>query len=160
MIDRAVAAALRGRVAERPFDPTGYDERQFCSPGFDLPVGRLTRTPDGEYLEYHTSDDDLSLVSPYALAGALDALRSIVDVLERDGRYRSLAPFGEPQLGRRGLYDPDAAPDERAAMLWTLNLSDERFSLLDIAERSALPFSAIRRAADHLLRAGLLEPIS
>jgi len=157
LIDRAVSIALRGRVDVRPFEPTGYDERQFCSPGFDLPVGRLTRTPHGEYAEYHTSDDDLSLVTPAALAASLDAIRDIADVIEGDRRYRSLAPFGEPHLRPRGL--SDAAPDDRAAMLWVLNLADGHHSLIDSAERSELPFHTIRRAAERLLEAGLLEPL-
>ncbi len=156
LIDRAVAVAIPG-VERRPFEPTGYDERQFCSPGFDLPMGRLTRTPHGEYPQYHTSDDDLSLVRPDALAGSLDALLSFADVLEDDGSYRSLAPFGEPQLGRRGLYD--GAPDDRAAILWTLNLADGGHSLLEVAERSGLPFATIRRAAETLVDAGLLEQL-
>jgi aminopeptidase-like protein len=161
-IDRAVALALREEgVDVRPFDPAGYDERQFNSPGFDLPVGRLTRTPHGEYPEYHTSGDDLALVTPQALEGSLRALLRVVDVLEGDGVYRGTAPFGEPQLGRRGLYRAlggDAAtPEAQRALLWALNLADGRFSLLDVAERSGLPFAAVRDAADRLLAAGLLE---
>lgn len=159
LIDRAVAAALRGRVEERPFEPTGHDERQFCSPGFDLPVGRLTRSPEGEYAQYHTSDDNAALVTPAALAGALDSLRDVVDVLENDTRYRSLAPHGEPQLGRRGLLEGTSA-DDRAVMLWVLNLADGRYSLLDTAERASLPFRAVHTAAGRLLRAGLLEPFA
>src|SRR5690606_2726156 len=122
-IDRAVALALREEgVDVRPFDPAGYDERQFNSPGFDLPVGRLTRTPHGEYPEYHTSGDDLALVTPQALEGSLRALLRVVDVLEGDGVDRGTAPFGEPQLGRRGLYRAlggDAAtPEAQRALLW------------------------------------------
>lgn len=159
-IDRAVAVALPG-VAVRPFDPTGYDERQFGSPGFDLPVGRLTRTPHGEYPEYHTSADSLALVTPAALEGALDALLRIVAVLEGDAVYRSRAPWGEPQLGRRGLYGAlggeAVTPEAQHALLWTLNLADGRHALLDVAEKSGLPFSAVRAAADRLLEAGLLS---
>jgi len=162
-IDRAVALALRNDgVQLRPFEPTGYDERQFGSPGFDLPVGRLTRTPHGEYPEYHTSADDLGLVRPEALAESLDVLRDVVDVLEGEATYRNTRPFGEPQLGRRGLYDPIGgkpnAPDVQRALLWVLNLSDGGHSLVDVAEHAALPFPAIREAADRLLDADLLEP--
>ncbi|HYE96017.1 MAG TPA: DUF4910 domain-containing protein [Rubricoccaceae bacterium] len=161
-IDRAVALALREEGVEvRPFDPFGYDERQFGSPGFDLPVGRLTRTPHGEYPEYHTSADDLSLISPEALAGSLDALLRIADVLEGDGRYRSTEPFGEPMLGRRGLYRNAGGavdtPETQRALLWVLNLADGQHTLLDVAERSGLPFEAIRTAADRLFEHGLLE---
>ena len=161
-IDRAVALALRGEgVDVRPFDPFGYDERQFNSPGFDLPVGRLTRTPHGEYPAYHTSGDDLGLVTPQALEGSLRALLRIVDVLEGDGVFRNTAPFGEPQLGRRGLYRPlggeAATPEAQQALLWVLSLADGSSSLLDVAERSGLPFATVRAAADRLLEAGLLE---
>ncbi|MEM6285947.1 MAG: DUF4910 domain-containing protein [Bacteroidota bacterium] len=159
-VDRAVEVALRDRgVDVRPFEPTGYDERQFGSPGFDLPVGRLTRTPHGEYPEYHTSGDDLAFIHPEALAEAVEAVTDVISVLDRDGVYRNLQPFGEPQLGRRGLYAPmGGAPDPEAqrALRWVLNLSDGRFSLLDIAERSGLPFATVRTAADRLVEANLL----
>jgi aminopeptidase-like protein len=159
LTDRAVAAALAGRAEVRPFEPTGHDERQFCSPGFDLPVGRLTRSPEAEYAQYHTSDDNADLVTPVALAESLGAMRDIVDVLENDGRYRSLAPHGEPQLGRRGLLS-QATHADRAAMLWILNLADGRHSLLDTAQRSGLPFNVVHAAAGRLTRAGLLERLS
>lgn len=162
-VDRAVRVALGDALNERPFDPVGYDERQFGSPGFDLPVGRLTRTPHGEYPEYHSSADSLALVAPEALQDSLDALRRIVDVLEDDGRYRNTRPYGEPQLGRRGLLsDSNGSADtplRRQALAWVLNLSDGRHYLLDVAERSGLPFPALRAAADRLLAAGLLEPL-
>ena len=164
-IDRAVAIALRDRgepVDVRPFEPTGYDERQFCSPGFDLPVGRLTRTPHGEYPEYHTSADGLDLIDGDQLAGALDALSDVVHVLDADAVYRNVQPFGEPQLGRRGLYaqlgGAAHGPEAQQAALWVLNLSDGRFSLLDVAERSGLPFATVRTAADALVEVGLLQP--
>jgi aminopeptidase-like protein len=105
-IDRAVPQALNTAFAveERSFSPNGYDERQYCSPGFNLPVGRLTRTPNGEYPEYHTSADNLDLVTPERLAESVEALLSIVDVLEGNDSYVNTHPKGEPQLGRRGLY--------------------------------------------------------
>ena len=155
--DRAVevAARDRGEVLEvRPFTPDGYDERQFGSPAFDLPVGRLTRTPHGEYPEYHTSADGLDLVHPASLAGALGVVEAWVRTVDGDGRYCSTTE-GEPQLGRRGLY---AGGAEGAAVLWTLNLSDGDHTLLDVAWRSGLPFAAVRAAADRLVGAGLLVP--
>ena len=165
-IDRAVEVAMRDtgeRLDVRPWSPDGYDERQFGSPGIDLPVGRLTRTPHGEYPEYHTSGDDLSLISAGALAGSLEALRSVLDVLDGDGRFRNLAPFGEPQLGRRGLYAPiggqAVGPEAQQAIAWTLALADGDHSLLDAAERSGLPFAALRTASDRLIAACLLEEI-
>ena len=146
----------------RPFSPTGYDERQFASPGFDLPVGRLTRTPHGEYPEYHTSADSLGLMDPDALAASLDALEAVVRTLDGDGVYLNTEPYGEPQLGRRGLYAPVGGaafgPQAQQAALWVLNLSDGAHSLLDVAGRSGLPFAGVRQAADRLLDVGLLVP--
>jgi aminopeptidase-like protein len=144
------------------FSPYGYDERQFCSPGFDLPVGRLGRGVHGEYPEYHTSADDLSFVGPEQLEGSLRLLTAIVDVLERDRVLVNQAPFGEPQLGRRGLYRSTGATvlDRQAAemaLLWVLNLSDGEHSLLDVAERAGLPFGAVAAAAERLEDAGLLR---
>ena len=162
-VDRAVEVILRDlghEVDVRPFTPTGYDERQFGSPGFDLPVGRLTRTPHGEYPQYHTCGDDLDLVRPEALAASLDALEAVVRTLDGDGRFRNLQPYGEPQLGRRGLYASlgglPNGPAAQQAAVWVLNLSDGRHSLLDVAERSGLPFAAVRAAADRLVEADLL----
>jgi len=158
-VDRAACLVLGqssppGRVLE--FSPYGYDERQFCSPGFDLPVGRLSRTPYGDYPEYHTSADDLEFVSAEALGDSFEKTRRILDILEQDGTFVNLSPKGEPQLGRRGLY---ASPGpEEMALLWVLNMSDGRHSLLDIAERSGLGFESLRKAADRLTGAKLLKP--
>jgi aminopeptidase-like protein len=165
-IDRAVPAALRElgeELAVEPFVPFGYDERQYGSPGFDMPVGSLTRTPWGRYPEYHTSADNLSFVRPEQLAGSLAAYREVVRVLEGNRLYRNLSPKGEPQLGRRGLYRSTGggpARDQELALLWVLNLSDGRHDLLAIAERSGLRFSTVRAAAEALLAAGLLEESS
>jgi aminopeptidase-like protein len=158
-IDRAVECVLRGKgepFEVRDFSPYGYDERQFCSPGFNLPVGSFRRTPHGEYPEYHTSADNLGFVSPDHLADSLGTLLEVIDLLESDTKFRNLSPMGEPQLGRRGLLP---APSERAqmALLWMLNLSDGNYSLLDIAERSGLPFGELRRATEILAEHGLLE---
>ncbi|MEJ7696119.1 MAG: DUF4910 domain-containing protein [Candidatus Limnocylindrales bacterium] len=150
---------LGEEVSERPFSPWGYDERQFNAPGFRLPFGLLMRTPNGEYAEYHTSADDLDFVQPAQLAGSLDALRAIVEILEADVRWRNVEPFGEPQPGRRGLFSAvggrDAGTDQMAR-LWVLNQSDGDHSLLDIAERSGLAFDAVRTAATDSAAAGLL----
>lgn len=163
-IDRAVAHVLRhaGRDYEiLDFSPYGYDERQFCSPGFNLPVGCLMRTPHGRYSEYHTSADNLEFVRPRSLAESFALAVSVVDLLEHNRIYRSLNPKCEPQLGKRGLYrtmggQRDAGVDE-LALLWVLNLSDGTHTLLDIAERSRMAFGAIRAAAEALLAAQLLE---
>jgi aminopeptidase-like protein len=167
-IDRAVAHVLQHKDAGNrtvPFIPYGYDERQYCSPGFDLPVGCLMRSPNGTFPEYHTSADNLDFIRPDALADSLDALTKIVDVLEHDGRYRNTSPYGEPQLGRRGLYRPiggqqDAAAYDQMVLLWALNLSDGQHSLLDIARRAERPFAMVRAAAADLQRVGLLEPVT
>ena len=165
-IDRIVAHVLRQDEVPhriRSFVPYGYDERQYCSPGFDLPVGCLMRTPNGEYPEYHTSADNLSLLRPESLAHSLAILRRIVAVIEGDAVYRSRNTKGEPQLGRRGLYaamgGQRAAAYDQMALLWVLNLADGRHSLLDMAERAEVPFATIRAAADELLAVDLLEPI-
>jgi aminopeptidase-like protein len=165
-IDRIVPHVLRHDEVPhrtRPFVPYGYDERQYCSPGFDLPVGCLMRTPNGEYPEYHSSADNLSLLRPESLYHSLAVLRRIVEVIEGDGVCRSCNPKGEPQLGRRGLYaamgGQRSAGYDQMALLWVLNLADGRHSLLDMAERAGVPFATIRAAADALLAAELLEPI-
>jgi aminopeptidase-like protein len=162
-IDRAVIHALRhsGEDFEvREFSPYGYDERQFCSPGFNLAVGSLTRTPHGEFPEYHTSADNLDLVRPEALAGSLGLYLSVLRILENDARFQNQNPRCEPQLGKRGLYRTlggltDSSQLEMA-MLWILNLSDGGHSLLDIAERAELPFDLIHRAAQSLIDCNLL----
>ncbi|WBB64383.1 DUF4910 domain-containing protein [Streptomyces sp. WMMC500] len=153
------ASARPHRVTE--FTPYGYDERQFCSPGFDLGVGSLTRTPYAGYPEYHTSADDLDLVSPAAMADTLAVCREAFAVLDRNRRYVNLSPYGEPQLGRRGLYDPlggrSDARQTQMAMLWVLSLSDGEHSLLDVAERAGLPFDAVAAAARALEGAELVK---
>jgi aminopeptidase-like protein len=165
-VDRAAAHVLKLSGAPHRIDdfvPYGYDERQYCSPGFDLPVGRLTRTPNGEFPEYHTSADDPEFVKPESLADSLAVCISILDVLERNCRYVNLAPYGEPQLGRRGLYrglaGGNALPASELALLWVLNQSDGTRSLLDIAERAGMAFDAIADAADRLEQAGLLRTV-
>jgi aminopeptidase-like protein len=167
LVDRAVEHVLgaSGKPhAVLDFYPYGYDERQFCSPGFNLPVGRLSRSPHGEYPEYHTSGDNLGFITPAALGESLATLLSIIAVLEHDGRFRNLSPKGEPQLGRRGLYRAlGGAVDRRSAemaLLWVLNLSDGDHSLLDIAQRAALPFDAVRDAAWALEEHELLVPVT
>jgi aminopeptidase-like protein len=142
------------------FIPYGYDERQYCSPGINLPVGCFMRTPNGRYPQYHTSADDLTLVTPSSLGESLWQLLRVIQVLEEDDRFLNLNPKCEPQLGRRGLYrqmggNKDAAVSEMA-MLWVLNLSDGQHSLLDIAVRSGIAFDQISRAASSLREAGLL----
>jgi aminopeptidase-like protein len=163
-IDRVVAHVLRhaGVACEvRDFSPYGYDERQFCSPGFDLAVGRLSRSVHGEFPEYHTSADDLAFVTPAALADSYAMLLAIVDAFEANRAFRNLSPKGEPQLGRRGLYAAIGGTDRGAremAMLWVLNQANGTRTLLDIAERAALPLDRVHEAAVLLTEHGLLAP--
>jgi aminopeptidase-like protein len=156
-IDRAMSHVLRHeapQAAVLDFFPYGYDERQFCSPGFDLPVGSLQRSQFGTFPEYHTSADDLDFIRPEHLALSYRIVEAAIHVIETDGVYRNTQPFGEPQLGRRGLYQ--SAPAQNMAMLWALNLSDGRHSLLDIAERAGLPFPLVAETARRLEEHGLL----
>ena len=162
-IDEAMEIVLRDRgEAHRilPWEPWGGDERQFCSPGFDLPLGSLMRTPHGEFAGYHTSADGLDLIRPESLAGAVEACLQVVDVLETNRRFTNLSPYGEPQLGKRGLYRSAggavATPDDERALLWVLNLSDGNSTLVDVARRSGLGYAVVRRAAERLEQAGLL----
>jgi aminopeptidase-like protein len=163
-IDRAMEHVLQHADPSHrvvPFSPYGYDERQYCSPGFNLPVGCLMRSHHGQFAEYHTSADTPDFVTPEALAGALDVLLKVFDVLEHDCRWINLQPKCEPQLGRRGLYGSSGGTSPREvemAMLWVLNQSDGQASLLDIAQRSGMPFAVVREAAERLQRHDLLVP--
>ena len=143
------------------FYPYGYDERQFCSPGFNLPVGNLGRTPYGQFPEYHTSNDNLEFINAANLQNALDVFLQIVEALEKNKTFLNLQPYGEPQLGKRGLYEAIGGENDsksfQLAMLWVLNQSDGQHSLLDIAKAAKLPFTTIARAAELLNRHGLLE---
>jgi len=144
------------------FTPYGYDERQYGSPGFALPVGCLMRTPHGTYPEYHTSADDPELVRPESLADTLELCLEVFDLLEENRRYRNLQPRGEPQLGRRGLYRDtggERLPDFESALLWILAFSDGEHDLLAIAQRSGLGFDAVRQAADALVESDLIAPV-
>lgn len=162
-IDRAWAYILeqsREPYNIRPFTPIGYDERQYCSPGINLPVGCFMRTPHGEFKEYHTSADNLDLVRPAALSDSLAKALTVIDVIDNNAYYSNLKPFCEPQLGNYGLYKSTgglSADLSQKALLWLLNLSDGQHSLLDIASRSGLPWQAVKDAAQALCEAGLLK---
>ncbi|NEZ67229.1 DUF4910 domain-containing protein [Leptolyngbyaceae cyanobacterium CCMR0082] len=162
-IDRAVIHILQNLSQDHKvsdFSPYGYDERQFCSPGFNLPIGSLTRSQFGTYPEYHTSADNLDFVQTSALVNSFETYVNVLDVLENNYAYLNTNPKCEPQLGKRGLYSTmggkQTTPDDRMAMLWTLNLSDGEHTLLDIAERSQLSFSTIKNAAFTLANHSLL----
>ncbi len=163
--DRAMAHVLRhsGESSEiLDFSPYGYDERQYCSPGFNLPVGCLMRSVWGTFPEYHTSADNLDFIDPGQLARSVRVCVQAFDVIEGNQTYLNRSPYCEPQLGKRNLYRSsggDSIGDEIHARLWILNFSDGHHSLLDVAERSGLPFSALRKAADLLESAGLLQRV-
>jgi aminopeptidase-like protein len=163
-IDRAMEHVLQHsghpyRIID--FYPYGYDERQYCSPGFNLAVGRFTRTPHGEYPEYHTSGDNLDFVRPEVLAESLALCRAALTILEHDRYYVNQNPYCEPQLGKRGLYSlvggSRGAGIDEMAMLWVLNLADGDHSLLDMAERAHMPFASMLAAADALRQHDLLR---
>jgi aminopeptidase-like protein len=164
-IDRAAVHVLKHsgapyRVVD--FSPHGYDERQYCSPGFNMPVGCLRRSGSGEYPEYHTSADDLSFISANSLSDSYKKCLRIISVLEENRTYLNLNPKCEPQLGRRGLYRMTSDLTGKGLVkempvLWVLNQSDGTNSLLDIADRAGLPFAEIRDAANALLACDLLR---
>ncbi len=163
-IDRAVVQVLQhsgNAFAVRDFSPYGYDERQYCSPAFDLAVGCISRTHHGKFPEYHTSEDDLNFVLPASLGDSFGKIFAVLGVLEENRVYVNQSPKGEPQLGKRGLYrniggHVDAEAREMA-MLWVLNQSDGAHSLLDIAERSGMKFDQLQRAARDLEQHRLLK---
>jgi aminopeptidase-like protein len=154
LVDRAAAHVLRVRnrgdeVVD--FSPYGNDERQFCSPGFDLPVGAITRSGHDRNERHHTSADDLASISPDALADTVLACLEILRVIDDDALVVSLNPKGEPQLGRRGLYRAFGGRTEQAALasalLWVMSCGDGYRTVLDVAERSGLPFAVVDEAA-------------
>jgi aminopeptidase-like protein len=154
LIDRAMGHVLR-HAAPSPtildFFPYGYDERQYCSPGFNLPVGLFQRSQFATFPEYHTSADNLDFIRPEHLASSCRMIAAALDILEHDWLPINTNPKCEPQLGRRGLYAALGGTKDGAAksmaFLWILNLADGRHSLLDIAERANLPFAVVAEAA-------------
>ena len=166
VIDK-VAPHVLGAMGEAheviDFYPYGYDERQFCSPGFNLPVGRISRTPHGEYPEYHTSGDNLDFVQPAQIARAIDVVEAILDTADRNKVLKSLNPKCEPQLGKHGLYRKVAGQTgqqtDELALLWVMSAADGTQSVLDIAEKAKMPFARIAAAAQRLEDHALVEPV-
>ena len=165
-IDRIAAGVLtRHDMASEVlnFEPFGYDQRQFCSPGFDMPVGCLMRTPNGQFPEYHTSADDLRLVTPAALQESLEVVIQIAEVIEANysDTWINLNQKCEPRLGKAGLYQAfGSRSDQHAvqeAIMWVLNLSDGRHSIRDISERSGITASRLQEAAELLEQHGFLN---
>lgn len=163
-IDRAVECVFSGSAPTaviEDFSPYGYDERQYCSAGFDLPVGLFERSKYGTFPEYHTSADNLDFVDPRSLEESYALVARIIEIIETDWSPKSTAPYCEPQLGKRGLYEAMGGDNERVdrqmAMLWVLNQADGSHSLLDIAERSGISYSLIREVSDLLADKDLLR---
>lgn len=158
--------AMTRLVADRggsvvDYYPYGYDERQFCSPGFDLPVGRISRSMHGTYPEYHTSADDLDFVDDDTLADTVDLVLAAVEAVDSEPRYVNTRPHGEPQLGRRGLYTAVGgavnSKSTEMGLLWMLAYSDGEHSLSDIAHLSGLPIEDLEAATAALVDADLLR---
>jgi aminopeptidase-like protein len=146
------------------FDPSdGSDERQYCSPGFDFPMGSLMRTMYGKFREYHTSLDNKDFVAFAAMDGSVEEYLKIVSVLEGNEVLKNASPFGEPQLGRRGLYSMVGevkVSNFVGTVLWLLNLADGTNDLISIAEKSGKPISEVIETAKILKEKGLLVPVS
>jgi aminopeptidase-like protein len=166
-IDQAVINVLRNseqayKIVE--FSPYGYDERNFCSPGFNLAVGSLTRSTYSQFPQYHSSADNLDFIRPEYLAESFEKYLSVIYVLENNKKYLNLKPKGEIQLGKRGLYKTigglQQRPTDEMAFLWVMNMSDGNHSLLDISDRSGLDFHSIKNAANVLFEHKLLEEVS
>ncbi len=163
-IDKIIEYVLQSYGAEykiHDFSPYGYDERQYCSPGINLPVGRLTRSQNGEYDEYHTSADNLNFVKPQFLEESYSVFTSAINIIENNCRYLNLFPKGEPQLGKRGLYNSVAGniKEKELAMLWILNYSDGENDLLDIAIKSNFNFNVLLEVAGLLEQHNLIKKI-
>ena len=157
-VDRAAVYALK--KSGEPFtvvgfDPFGYDERQYCSPGFNLPVGRLSRTLYGTYPEYHTSADDLSFVDSKRLEQAAHVALQVIHALEANQKYVNLSPKGELQLGRRDVHF--ALWRGRAGV--AVGVKPVRWGprLLEIADKSGVSLGALRNAAERLVSNNLLK---
>jgi aminopeptidase-like protein len=143
------------------FSPRGSDERQYCSPGFDLPVGSLMRSMYGQYEAYHTSADNKDFISFAAMEESVFKYLEIIEVIEKNEKYINTMPYGEPQLGKRGLYptlrkkkDSEEFLD---AMMWILNLADGKHDLINISQRSKIPIKQLIPVVKILLEDGILK---
>ena len=165
LADRAATHVLADLADSRilKFFPQGSDERQYCSPGFDLPVGSLMRSVYGTYPEYHTSLDNRDFTSFTAMRESVSVYERALRALELNRTYRNLAPFGEPNLSKRGLYPARGTtqPEARvAATLWLLNYADGEHDLLEIAELSGVDLELLNDVAQTCLGANLIEIVS
>jgi len=176
MMDGIARAALEDSPTTwqlREYEPFGYDERQFCSPGFNLPMGRLCRTPHGEFPEYHTSADNLGLIQPQYLAESLSLLLHIAKRCQEPPstpsqqqvpgpgkRFMGTHPFCEPPLGRYGLYQGYGWINDREfqeSVMWLLNYSDGLHDLQQVSTKSKIAVPLLEQAATKLVECGLLR---
>jgi aminopeptidase-like protein len=162
--DRAVEIVLNQTESEFnivDFFPRGSDERQYCSPGFNLPVGSLMRTMYSEYPEYHTSADNKDFVSFEAMEESVLKYLDVIKAMEKNEKYINVLPFCEPQLGKRGLYPTLEPPKKTAtfinAMMWILNLSDGENDLISISHRSKTPLETLYPVIEKLIKNGILK---
>ncbi|OFX38227.1 MAG: hypothetical protein A2X08_09155 [Bacteroidetes bacterium GWA2_32_17] len=143
------------------FFPSGSDERQYCSPGFNLPVGSLMRTMYGKFPEYHTSADNKNFISFEAMEKSVEKYLEIIELLEKNEKYINTMPYCEPQLGKRGLYPTLGSQKDTgnvvSAMMWVLNLSDGTNDLISISEKSKIPVKELYPVIDKLIENGILN---
>ena len=163
LADRVAQRMLKQRAPDYKrydFLARGSDERQYCAPGIDLPVASVMRSKYAEYPEYHTSKDDLSLITPAGLQGSFEVLRDCCTALETEPRYRTTV-LGEPQMGRRGLYAALGARGVGAAVRMRMNIlayCDGSHSLVDIAEILGVSTGELAPFVDELIAHKLIAP--
>ena len=163
-VDRAAAHVLRGRgLCDEVigFFPYGNDERQFCSPGFDLPVGAITRSGHNRSERHHTSADDLASIDPAVLDDTLGVSRASSPCSRTTPRSSAATPRANRSLGRRSLYRSFGGHADQAvlesALLWVMSLADGEHTTLDVAEQAELPFAVVAEAVSALERVDLLR---
>ncbi len=162
--DRVVETVLKKTEKDYSiidFFPSGSDERQYCSPGFNLPVGSLMRTMYGKYPEYHTSADNKSFISFEAMEKSVQKYLEIIKVIENNDCYINTMPYCEPQLGKRSLYPTLGSQKESAdmvdAMMWVLNLADGENDLIDIWQKTNSDFETVLEVVKKLVDNELLR---
>lgn len=164
LADRAAKLVLRRHApdhVEYSYLDRGSDERQYCSPGVDLPVASMMRTKYNGYPEYHTSLDDLTLVTPSGLEGGFDALAKTITLIEANHTYRAATPC-EPQLGKRGLYptlSTRGAGYSVRAMTNLLAYSDGTRDLIELADIIGIGAEEAIETSQKLAAAGLLTTV-
>ena len=174
-IDKAMNVSCKdnGVIPVRyPFSPEGSDERQYSSPGFRIPVGTICKDKYYEYPEYHTSDDNLDFVTGQQLGQTLQLYRDAIYILEQNRVVNSLVPFGEAQLGKRGLYssiggsnnqpsvgrDKEVEKEDYSKLIaWIMFLADGQHDLIDVARQTKIRFDQVIAVAEQLKKHRLIE---